>query len=208
VERRAVCLRVGSWLYSFHEDGCFCPGRALPGWRTLCPPARALPKWALRQGTPRVPRSTRRRRNHAAPRRDLCARAFGRRSRHRPLGGQIPAQRIMEIARGEVWWADLPEADDSSPSGTRPVLVVQSRAFNRSRIQTAITAVITGNLSLAAAPGNVEISPRESGLPRSSVVNVSQLFTIDKESLRSRSGRLTSSTMEMVDEGLRVALGL
>lgn len=114
----------------------------------------------------------------------------------------------MEIARGEVWWADLPEADDSSPSGTRPVLVVQSRAFNRSRIQTAITAVITGNLSLAAAPGNVEISPRESGLPRSSVVNVSQLFTIDKESLRSRSGRLTSSTMEMVDEGLRIALGL
>jgi len=114
----------------------------------------------------------------------------------------------MEIARGEVWWADLPEAEDSSPSGTRPVLVVQSRAFNRSRIQTAITAIITGNLALAAAPGNVEISSRESGLPRLSVVNVSQLFTIDKQSLRSRSGRLTPSTMEMVDEGLRVALGL
>jgi len=114
----------------------------------------------------------------------------------------------VEIARGEVWWADLPEAEDSSPSGTRPVLVVQSRAFNRSRIQTAITAIITSNLSLASAPGNVEISPRESGLPRLSVVNVSQLFTIDKHSLRSYSGRLTSSTMEAVDEGLRIALGL
>lgn len=66
---------------------------------------------------------------------------------------------------GEIWWADLPEVEDSSPSGTRPVLVVQSRAFNRSRIQTAITAVITSNLSLASAPGNVEISPGESGLP-------------------------------------------
>ncbi|HKH47866.1 MAG TPA: type II toxin-antitoxin system PemK/MazF family toxin [Thermoanaerobaculia bacterium] len=114
----------------------------------------------------------------------------------------------MEIARGEVWWADLPEVEDSSPSGTRPVLVVQSRAFNRSRIQTAITAVITSNLSLASAPGNVEISPLESGLPRPSVVNVSQLFTIDKRSLRSCSGRLTLSTMEAVDEGLRIALGL
>ena len=114
----------------------------------------------------------------------------------------------MEIVRGEVWWADLPEAEDSSPSGTRPVLVVQSQGFNRSRIQTAITAVITSNLSLASAPGNVEVSPRESGLPRSSVINVSQLFTIDKQSLRSRSGRLTSVTMEAVDEGLRIALGL
>lgn len=114
----------------------------------------------------------------------------------------------MEIVRGEIWWADLPDADDSSPSGTRPVLVIQSRAFNRSRIQTAITAVITSNLSLASAPGNVEISPRESGLPRTSVINVSQLFTIDKRSLRSRSGRLSSSTMEAVDEGLRIALEL
>jgi len=85
--------------------------------------------------------------------------------------------------------------------------VIQSQSFNRSRIQTAITAVITGNLSLASAPGNVEISPRESGLPRPSVVNVSQLFTIDKRSLRSRSGRLAPSTMEAVDEGLRIALG-
>ncbi len=55
----------------------------------------------------------------------------------------------MEVARGEVWWADLSDADDSSPSGTRPVLVIQSKAFNRSRIQTVVIAVITSNLSLA-----------------------------------------------------------
>ena len=114
----------------------------------------------------------------------------------------------MEVARGDVWWADLPEADDSSPSGTRPVLVVQSKAFNRSRIQTVVTAVISTNLSLAYAPGNVEIAKRESGLPKPSVINVSQLFTIDKASLRSRAGRLTSSTMEAVNEGLRLALEL
>jgi len=114
----------------------------------------------------------------------------------------------MEVARGEVWWADLPEPDDSAPGGTRPVLVIQSRNFNRSRIQTIITAVITGNLSLADAPGNVEIGPRESGLPRPSVINVSQLFTLDRRSLRSRAGRLKPVTMEAVSEGLRLALEL
>src|SRR5262245_49191237 len=104
----------------------------------------------------------------------------------------------MEVARGEIWWADLPSPVDSSPAGTRPVLVIQSSAFNRSRIQTVITAVITGNLALAQAPGNVEISPRESGLPKPSVVNVSQLFTLDKRALRSRAGRLRPSTMDVV----------
>jgi mRNA interferase MazF len=114
----------------------------------------------------------------------------------------------MEVVRGEVWWADLPDEGDSSPSGSRTVLVVQSKAFNRSRIQTVITAVITSNLALAHAPGNVEVGARESGLRKASVIIVSQLFTIDRDSLRSRSGRLTSSTMEAVSEGLRIALEL
>jgi mRNA interferase MazF len=114
----------------------------------------------------------------------------------------------MEIGRGEIWWADLPDPEDSSPAGSRPVLVIQSPAFNRSRLQTVITLVITGNLALAHAPGNVEIGIRESGLPRTSVVNVSQVFTLDKRSLRSRAGRLRPSTMEAVSEGLRLAMAL
>ena len=114
----------------------------------------------------------------------------------------------MEVARGDIWWADLPDAEGSSPTGTRPVLVVQSKAFNRSAIQTVITAVITGNLALADAPGNVEVSQRESGLPKTSVINVSQLFTIDKRALRSRVGKLKPTTMVAVSEGLRFALGL
>ena len=114
----------------------------------------------------------------------------------------------MEIARGEVWWADLPDADDSSPSGARPVLVIQSKAFNRSSIQTVIIAVITSNLALAYAPGNVEIAARESGLPKASVVNVSQLFTVDKRALRSRTGRLNPATVNAVSAGLRIAVEL
>jgi mRNA interferase MazF len=114
----------------------------------------------------------------------------------------------MEVARGEIWWADLPDAADSSPAGTRPVLVIQSRAFNRSRLRTVITAVVTSNLALAHAPGNVEVGPRESGLPKPSVINVSQLFTVDERSLRSVVGRLRPATMEAVSEGLRIAMAL
>ena len=114
----------------------------------------------------------------------------------------------MEVGRGEIWWADLPDADDSSPAGTRPVLIIQSRAFNRSRLQTVIIAVVTSNMALALAPGNVEVSPRESGLPKPSVINVSQLFTVDKRSLRSRTCRLRTVTMDAVNEGLRVAMEL
>ena len=114
----------------------------------------------------------------------------------------------MEVVRGDIWWADLPAPEDSAPAGTRPVLVVQSAAFNHSRIQTVITAVITGNVALAHAPGNVLLNARESGLPRPSVVNVSQLFTVDRGVLRDRVGRLRSAAMEKVNEGLRLAMGL
>ena len=114
----------------------------------------------------------------------------------------------MEVARGEVWWVDLPGPEDSAPAGTRPVVIIQSKAFNRSRLQTVITVIITGNLALCEAPGNVPVGTKESGLPRPSVVNVSQLFTVDRRSLRSRAGRLRPATMEAVDEGLRLAMAL
>jgi mRNA interferase MazF len=114
----------------------------------------------------------------------------------------------VEVARGEIWWADLPDPEDSSPAGTRPVLVIQSQSFNRSRLQTVVIAVVTSNLALAHAPGNVEVGSRESGLPQISVINVSQLFTLDKHSLRERSGRLRPGTLERVDQGLRLALAL
>jgi mRNA interferase MazF len=114
----------------------------------------------------------------------------------------------MEVARGEIWWADLPDAVDASPSGTRPVLIIQSQTFNRSRIQTVITAVITSNMVVATAPGNVEIGVEESGLPLPSVVNVSQLFTVDRRSLRSRTGRLRTTTMDTISDGLRLAMAL
>jgi len=112
------------------------------------------------------------------------------------------------VKRGEVWWAALPPPSGSGPGFRRPVLIVQSDPFNDSRISTAIVAVITSNLALADAPGNVRTSKSESGLPKPSVVNVSQVLTIDKALLTARVRSLPSATMARVDYGLRLALNL
>jgi mRNA interferase MazF len=112
------------------------------------------------------------------------------------------------IQRGEVWWAELAAPRGSEPGYRRPVVVVQSDAFNRSRISTVVVAAITANLALAAAPGNVRLPRRASKLPRESVVNVSQLLTLDRGFLTERVGRLPASALGEVEAGLRLVLSL
>jgi mRNA interferase MazF len=112
------------------------------------------------------------------------------------------------VKRGEVWWADLPEPVGSGPGMRRPVVIVQSNPFNDSRVATVIVAVVTSNLSLADAPGNVRISKSESGLSKSSVVNVSQLLTVDHELLTRRVKMLTGQVISRIDDGLRLVLAL
>jgi mRNA interferase MazF len=90
----------------------------------------------------------------------------------------------------------------------RPVLVVQANPFNESRLATAIVAVITSNLSRAEAPGDVRVARADSGLPRPSVVNVSQLFTIERAVLTRRVRALPAPVMQSVDEGLKLILAL
>ncbi len=112
------------------------------------------------------------------------------------------------MRRGDIWWAELPDPSGSGPGYRRPVLVVQADAFNRSRIQTAVVVALTSNLSLAAAPGNLRLSPRDTGLPKPSVVNVSQLFTLDKSLLSSKCGQLPIRLLHEVEAGLRLVLEL
>jgi mRNA interferase MazF len=112
------------------------------------------------------------------------------------------------MQRGEIWWASLPNARRSGPGKRRPVLVVQSDPFNRSRIQTVIAAVITSNVDLAAAPGNLMLRRRDSKLVKESVVNVSQIVTLDRSFLTERVSTLSKRLMAAVDDGLRLALGL
>ena len=109
---------------------------------------------------------------------------------------------------GEVWWADLPSPAGSGPGYRRPVVVVQSDDFNLSRIQTVIVVAITSNMRLAAAPGNVAIGRRGTGLPRESVVNVSQLLTLDRRILTDKAGKLSAVKVREVQDGMRLVLAL
>jgi mRNA interferase MazF len=88
------------------------------------------------------------------------------------------------------------------------VVVVQSNPFNQSRIATVIVAIVTSNLALADAPGNVRVGKSDSGLAKPSVVNVSQLLTLARELLTQRVRGLPADTMRQIDEGLRLALGV
>ena len=112
------------------------------------------------------------------------------------------------MQRGDIWWADLPDPDSSSPGFRRPVLLIQSDLFTRSRIATIIVLILSGNLRLAMAPGNVLLSAAESGLPKDSVVNVSQVFTIDKRHLIELAGRVSPRKLEQIEQGLRQVLDL
>jgi mRNA interferase MazF len=114
----------------------------------------------------------------------------------------------MVISRGEIWWTDLPEPVASGPGYRRPVLVIQDNQFNSSKIGTIVVAIITTNLNIAVARGNVLIKRGQSGLPKDSVINVSQLFTIDKSLFIEYVETLSDSKMEHVDEGLRLVLSL
>jgi mRNA interferase MazF len=112
------------------------------------------------------------------------------------------------IQRGEIWWADLAEPTGSEPGFRRPILVIQSDGFNRSRIDTVIIVVITSNLRLAEAPGNVLLPHKLTGLTKDSVANVSQVLTVDKGFLTEKVGSLPSFLFREVENGLRLVMGL
>ena len=114
----------------------------------------------------------------------------------------------MVVQRGDVWWADLGEPAGSAPGYRRPVVIVQSDAFNRSRIRTTIGVVLTSNLKLVDAPGNVLVRAKASGLPKDSVANVSQLVTLDWQACTDKGGRLSAQTMTLLDAGLKLVLAL
>ena len=112
------------------------------------------------------------------------------------------------MRRGEIWWASLKAPRGSEPGYHRPVVVVQSDAFIRSNISTVLVAAISSNLRLSEAPGNVLLKRRESGLSKDSVVNVSQLLTLDKRYLTERIGKLSPRCLVELDEGLRLVLSI
>ena len=112
------------------------------------------------------------------------------------------------MQRGEIWWATLRTPTGSEPGYRRPVLIIQSNDFNKSRINTVVVAMLTSNLRLKAAPGNVLLAKRSTKLPKDSVANVSQVVTLDKSFLTEHISRLSPDKIKHVDDGLRLVLNL
>lgn len=112
------------------------------------------------------------------------------------------------VFRGEVWRAKLPEPVGIEPGYRRPVLIIQINRFNRSRLATLLAVSITTNLALAELPGNVLIPAFEAGLNEDSVVNITQVITLDREFLESRIGALPEELLRRVEDGLRLIQGL
>ena len=112
------------------------------------------------------------------------------------------------MQRGDIWWVNLPEPVRSGPGYRRPALVLQADAFNQSRISTVVVLMITKNVSLAKAPGNVLLTARASGLNVDSVINVSQILTLDKSLLIEYVASISPTKMTKIEAGVRLVLGL
>ncbi|MBI4218632.1 MAG: type II toxin-antitoxin system PemK/MazF family toxin [Chloroflexi bacterium] len=112
------------------------------------------------------------------------------------------------MRRGDLWWAHLPSPSGSEPGYRRPVVIIQSDVFNESGIRTVVVLSVTSNLRLAEAPGNVLLKKQLSGLSRDSVINVSQIATIDKSRITDYVATLPDGVLERAERGLRLVLAL
>ncbi len=112
----------------------------------------------------------------------------------------------MVISQGDVFWIDLGVPSGSELGFRRPHVVIQNNLFNQSRINTVIVCALTSNLKRASAPGNVKLFAGEANLPKNSVVNVSQFFTVNKSDLIEKIGALSSSRMRQIFDGINLIL--
>jgi mRNA interferase MazF len=111
---------------------------------------------------------------------------------------------VSDIRQGQVYWIDFGPVAGSAPAERHPCVVVQNDVFNRSAIQTSVVCLITSNLRRANAPGNVLLKKGEANLPKASVVNVSQILTVDKAELAECSGNLSGAAAQAVRDGLQL----
>ena len=110
------------------------------------------------------------------------------------------------IHQGEVYWLDLGLPVGSAPGFKHPHVVIQSDALNASRLGTVVVCALTSNVRLAQAPGNVLLERGEAGLAKASVVNVTQLYTVDKSELDDRIGTLSRRRLLEILDGVRLVI--
>jgi mRNA interferase MazF len=114
----------------------------------------------------------------------------------------------MVIRKGSIYWVDFSPGKGSEPMGRRPGLVVQNNAINDSKISTVVMLAITSTLKYGELPGNVTFRKGEANMPKNCVVNVSQIKSVDRNSIREKIGTLTKAKMAAVEEGVRLVLDL
>lgn len=110
----------------------------------------------------------------------------------------------MVINQGDIFWVDLNEPSGSEPGYRHPHVIIQNNLFNRSRINTVVVCALTSSLKRAKAPGNVLLNKGEANLPKKSVVNISQIFTINKSDLSEKIGFLSRERFAQVLEGIKL----
>lgn len=112
----------------------------------------------------------------------------------------------MVIQQGEIYWIELDEPVGSGPGYRHPHVVIQNNLFNLSRINTVVVCALTSNLRRGESPGNVVLEEGEAGLPKPSVVVVSQVFTVDKRQLGEYIGTLSSWRVRQIVDGVTLVL--
>lgn len=112
----------------------------------------------------------------------------------------------MVIKQGDIYWVDLGDPIGSAPGYHHPHVIIQNDAFNQSKINTLVVCALTSNLNRAKSPGNVRLESGEANLPKQSVVNISQVFTIDRSQLRDKIGVLSAKRVRQILDGLYLLL--
>ena len=112
----------------------------------------------------------------------------------------------MVIRQGEIYWVDLGEPRGSEPSYRHPHIVVQNNLFNASKINTVAVCALTSNLKRAKAPGNVLLEKGEANLLKKSVVNISQIYTVNKSDLIENIGRVSQNRIQQILDGINLLL--
>ena len=112
----------------------------------------------------------------------------------------------MVVKQGDFYWVDLGDPVGSAPGFLHPHVIVQNDTFNQSKIRTVVVCALTSNLKRASAPGNVLLEPGEANLPKQSVVNISQVFTVDRSQLAEKIGTLSPRRVRQIIDGLQLLL--
>ena len=113
---------------------------------------------------------------------------------------------MVDINQGDIFWIDFDDPEGSEPGYSHPYVVIQNNVFNNSRIRTVVVCALTSNLKRAAAPGNILLEPHEANLPKRSVVNISQIYTVDKTRLGEKIGTLAARRVREILEGVNLLL--